>query len=301
MSSNDLVTFNILVNGKPIDSTINIASIEIDKNEAKNIARIEIEANEDSFPITTNSTFVLNADIEIQLGYNNSTSSAFKGKITDKGVRLSHGIGARNIFMCEDDAPIKGSGIPNINSDSVFNIDLGCNATNHVEGGIELQGTLDYAVGSPISFDAIISGFPQAPVYSIMHEVSEGNWFTSLHFAKPATNDTKNQFATKSANTIAMDNEKDISISDANGNSITLTSSGIDIKSSKSITLSADHNVSIKGSIGITQEAAGGDVVIKGINTKINADAEATMKGNATATVQGGGELTLKGAMVMIN
>ncbi len=298
--STDLVSFDILINGKQISDSVEVLSVEIDQQQTNNIARIEIGVNAEVLPIPLNSDFALNAAIEIKLGYGGKNNSAFKGKITDKGVRHSQGVGVKNIFLCEGTNELKPT-TATLNQDYIYNIDLGCDAENNIEGGLETLGTLEYTAGSTINLGVAIEGFPSGTIYSVMHEVSEGNWFSTLHFVKPATNDTKNELATKSANTIAMDDEKDISISDANGNSITLTSSGIDIKSSKSITLSADQYITVKGSVGIKQEAAAGDVVIKGINTKINADAEATMSGNATATVQGGGELTLKGAMVMIN
>lgn len=308
----DIVTFDVVVDGKPISSDINVFSIEISQNETDDTARIEIEASDEEMPIPLNNEFRLDSNIEIRLGYNNTNSSAFKGTITDKGVRLSQGTGARNIFICEGASVSKPSTIT-LSQDSVYSIDLGCDKENNVEGGIEAQGSLEYTAGSTVNFDNVVEGFPKGTVYSVMHEVSEGNWFSTLHFvkpeevdepeAKPTTKeaDIKTAENKTTAASVSTANDQDITISDANGNSITLSSSGIEIKSPKNITLSADQNISIKGNTGVTQEASGGNVSIKGLNTSINADMNVTVNGAATTTVEAGAELALKAAMVMIN
>lgn len=97
------------------------------------------------------------------------------------------------------------------------------------------------------------------------------------------------------------DKNKQISIKDQNENSIVMSSDGITIKSPKAINIQADQTVSIKGDSGVTAQASGGDVQVKGMNVEATADTQFSAKGNASASVQGGGDLTLKGAMVMIN
>lgn len=107
---------------------------------------------------------------------------------------------------------------------------------------------------------------------------------------------------TKNKNTIVLDDKnKQIKISDQNNNVITMSSSGIEIKSPKNITLEADQTVTIKGTNGVNIQASGGTVATKGMNITETADTQYSAKGNATASVQGGAELTLKAAMVMIN
>ncbi len=107
---------------------------------------------------------------------------------------------------------------------------------------------------------------------------------------------------TPSKNTaVFSDEDKQISIQDQNNNSIVMSESGIVMKSEQSISIEADQSVTIKGTEGVTIEASGGDVSVSGMNIKQSADAEYSAEGSASASVQGGGELTLKGAMVMIN
>lgn len=108
--------------------------------------------------------------------------------------------------------------------------------------------------------------------------------------------------ATPNKNTIIIsDKDKQITIKDENQNSIIMSSSGIDMSSPKSINISAQEKVTIKGFQGITIESSGGDVAINGMNIKESADMQYSAQGGQIAQVSGGMELTLKGAMVMIN
>ncbi|WP_269222627.1 hypothetical protein [Flavobacterium sp. IMCC34518] len=80
-----------------------------------------------------------------------------------------------------------------------------------------------------------------------------------------------------------------------------MSSSGIDMSSPKSINISAQEKVTIKGTQGIEIESNGGDVETKGLNIKESAAMQYAAHGEQMAEVSGGMELTLKGAMVMIN
>lgn len=107
---------------------------------------------------------------------------------------------------------------------------------------------------------------------------------------------------TQAGNQIVLDDDqKQITITDQNENKMSMTESGIDLDSPKSITIKATESVTIQGDAGVTIQSETGDVSISGINVKASADAEFSASGEATASVEGGGELTLKAAMVMIN
>lgn len=108
--------------------------------------------------------------------------------------------------------------------------------------------------------------------------------------------------STPNKNTIIVsDKDKQITIKDQNDNSIIMSGSGITIKSAKDINIEATQNVNIKGNQGISIASSGGDVAINGLNIKETAQSQYTAKGNLNAEVQGGAQLVLKGAMVMIN
>lgn len=107
---------------------------------------------------------------------------------------------------------------------------------------------------------------------------------------------------TPDKNTVVLDDKnKQIKLSDENGNSIIMSATGISIKSGKDITIEAGQTVTIKGNAGVSIQSSGGDVGIKGVNINESANMQYSAKGGLTAQVQGGTELTLKAAMVMIN
>ncbi|PCI93943.1 MAG: type IV secretion protein Rhs [Flavobacteriales bacterium] len=135
---------------------------------------------------------------------------------------------------------------------------------------------------------------------------------------------------TPSKNTVILsDKDKKITLKDQNKNTIVMSSEGISIKASKTLTLDAEKNIDIKGKLeskdditfksdksiildagqkvklkgkqGIIVESSGGDVETKGNNIKETAKQAYAAKGGTTSEVQGGTQLTLKGAMVSIN
>lgn len=107
---------------------------------------------------------------------------------------------------------------------------------------------------------------------------------------------------TPEKNTIVLsDKDKKITIEDQNSNSMIMSDSGITIKSDKDIHIEASQNLTLSGNQGVTISSSEGDVSISGMNIKESAQVQYSAKGSASAEVQGGGELTLKGAMVMIN
>ncbi|WP_075341257.1 type VI secretion system tip protein VgrG [Tenacibaculum agarivorans] len=107
---------------------------------------------------------------------------------------------------------------------------------------------------------------------------------------------------TPSKNTAAFDDKsKKITIKDQNSNSIEMSSSGITIKSAKSISIEANQKLTLKGKQGVIIDGSPGDVTLKGTNIKNTANVKFSANGSAQAELKGGAQTTIKGAMVMIN
>lgn len=100
---------------------------------------------------------------------------------------------------------------------------------------------------------------------------------------------------------ILSDKDKEITLKDENGNSIIMSKDGITIKSSKDINIEAGKNISIKASTGIKAACSGGDVEITGLNIKQTAQSQYSAAGNMSTKINGGMEVKIQGAMVMIN
>jgi len=107
--------------------------------------------------------------------------------------------------------------------------------------------------------------------------------------------------STTNDNRIRLDEEnKQIQISDQNENVFMMSSDGVSLSSPKSISIDASDQVIIKGQQGVKIESSGGDVETTAMNIKQTADIQYAAEGE-TSSLQGGAELTLKGALVNIN
>lgn len=106
---------------------------------------------------------------------------------------------------------------------------------------------------------------------------------------------------TPANNTIVLsDDAKSITMADQNGNKIEMTSSGINIQSASDITIKANQNINASATANISV-AAQNDLKLSGLSVNGSAQTQMTMKGTASAEFSASGQVTVKGAMVMIN
>jgi Rhs element Vgr protein len=99
---------------------------------------------------------------------------------------------------------------------------------------------------------------------------------------------------------VLSDDAKSITLSDQNGNKIEMSSSGISIESASDITIKANQNINATATASISVSATS-DLKLSGLSVSGTAQTQMTMKGNASAEFSASGEVTVKGAMVMIN
>jgi Rhs element Vgr protein len=103
-----LITYQVLANGSPIDSTYNVTSINIQK-EVNKIATCEIvvldgSASQEDFPISDSDTFVPGTSIEVKMGYESHNETVFKGIVLRQGLRVMSGQGPILEVVCKDEA-----------------------------------------------------------------------------------------------------------------------------------------------------------------------------------------------------
>jgi hypothetical protein len=99
---------------------------------------------------------------------------------------------------------------------------------------------------------------------------------------------------------VINEGEKSISLTDESGNKIMMSPKGIVIESSSDLSLKADGNITIS-SDSSTQITAFDDLSLSGLTITGSAEAEMIMEGVTSAELSSSGEVTVKGAMVMIN
>lgn len=105
---------------------------------------------------------------------------------------------------------------------------------------------------------------------------------------------------TPAGQTICLnDDEKSLSITDCNENSLVMNENGISMKSAKDISIEATGDINIKAGGKIAQEATG-DITLAGANIEATAQVAAKTTA-ATVEASGSAQVTISGAMVMIN
>lgn len=106
---------------------------------------------------------------------------------------------------------------------------------------------------------------------------------------------------TPQKNTIVIsDDDKSIKMKDQNDNKVEMTTSGILLDSPFDIVMKAKGNIKMTAT-GNIESTATADVKTEGLNINSNAKVGLVAKGSATAELSASGQVTVKGAMVMIN
>jgi len=99
---------------------------------------------------------------------------------------------------------------------------------------------------------------------------------------------------------IVFDDEKRNLTFSASGSKIVLSDSGISIESADKLVLSAATGIEINAGTSLAIEGKSG-IKMKGANIEASADMAFTAKGNVEAELSAAGQVTVKGAMVIIN
>jgi Rhs element Vgr protein len=99
---------------------------------------------------------------------------------------------------------------------------------------------------------------------------------------------------------VISDKEKSIEITDQNSNSIKMDSDGITMSACKNVVIKAQQDISLTATGNIKLNATQ-DVKVSGMNIEESAQVKYSAAGQAQAEFTASGQLTVKGAMVMIN
>lgn len=103
-----LVTFTIKVDGKPIDGSFQVASINtrVSVNKVPKAQVILFDGNpaERTFEISSLETFLPGGQVEISAGYNSHESTIFKGVIVKHGIKINRTEGSKLVVDIIDEA-----------------------------------------------------------------------------------------------------------------------------------------------------------------------------------------------------
>jgi Rhs element Vgr protein len=99
---------------------------------------------------------------------------------------------------------------------------------------------------------------------------------------------------------VLSDDGKSVALTDQNGNSVKLDSGGITLESAKDVTIKAQGAVNVTSTTKMSLSSQA-DLALAGMNVNAEAQVGFVGKGAATAELSASGQVTVKGAIVMIN
>ncbi len=140
------------------------------------------------------------------------------------------------------------------------------------------------------------------PVYT----PDEGNRFKAIVSRAGLTFEMNEQEKTVQLSTpegqqvLLSDKGKMIRLKDSNGNALELSANGITLDSTKDIILKAKGDILLSAHAAIEAKAKA-DLYLEALNVKAQAKVGLEASGNASAKLSAAGQLTIQGAMVMIN
>jgi Rhs element Vgr protein len=157
-------------------------------------------------------------------------------------------------------------------------------------------GFLDNDPRYPIILSSLSSSAQKGSIKNLEPDAENSTKAIVTHGQLRVVFDDKNKvltLQTPNGNKLVLsDKDNSVLLQDQSGNAITLSSSGIELKSTSDVNVTAAQKLTETGTQGVT---------VSGMNIALKADTEFTAKGNASATLQATGTTTIKGAMVMIN
>lgn len=327
------VTLDIRACGAALDPAIGVRSADVWLAAGK-VARARIvvldgDPATGAFPVSDSEQLAPGSPITIALGYGGNTREVFKGIVQAHSIDIASEnecrlvIEARAQETSADSAVNAAPALALTYGESIISL----RATADVErpdihGEVCYQGSSAASPGDCVTLAGLGQRFNGDMAVSLIHHrVSDGNWITTATMGAPSSSTPLRQtIATRSelrvdlddagralelstpyGQRVRLDDEAQaVVISDAHGNAVRLDRNGIAIDSKKGIAISAAGDISVKAQGHLALEGRAG-VTIAGMSIDARADLSFKAHGSAASTLSAEGEVTVRGAIVMIN
>ena len=107
-SSHDVVTFDINIDGSPLDPTVEVLSIDISKEinriPSARLSFIDGDAAEENFALSSSDNLIPGKEIQIKLGRDSKNETVFKGIILKHSIKVTSGGASLLVIECRDSA-----------------------------------------------------------------------------------------------------------------------------------------------------------------------------------------------------
>lgn len=294
LSSSELVTFSILVNGSEIDSTYQVYAVDvklnIDQTASASIVILDGSPDTGTFPVSDSNDFIAGNHITIKAGYDSSNVTIFEGYVTSQEITISAEMGPTLTVGCE----YNNSPTANGDTSPVFTLAFGesilefnartfTDSAKAISGRVSFHGSSLAIPGNMITLDKVGHRYSgDVTVCEMIHHISDGKWVSEAVFGPKIL-------------------PKSIELADSSGNKIALSSNGIVIESAASLTLNAAKDLAVTATAGLNAKVSGGNIELSAQNINAVADTDMKLTGNASAELLASGLVKVQAAMVMIN
>ena len=183
-----IISFVIESNGIDITDNTEVSSISIQLNKNG--------IHEATFTIISNNynSFLFNNEIVISLGYDSTIKKVFTGNVVQKKFVANSNTGDILEITCKTTSNNSGNS-PNNSTQHQLTLGIDIQETtinisdNEMRGKIEVGGSSNYNINDTIRLKGFNNHFFETSnidvsVSSILHEVSPGNWTTTLYIVK---------------------------------------------------------------------------------------------------------------------
>ena len=195
MTDSKLVTFQISSEGKVIDSSIQVAEIEVYHNVSGIAqARMILLAGDNVPQLVDSPAFETGKRLEIKLGYDQADQSIFAGIIASQNLYVEPGQGAAFEVICEALTEIKTTSLADLQKLKPMEVltygdnILACNIQSDPQGDGQAEGAFKVFGNSVLVAGGVVAIYGLGKAFqgnhflsSVSHHVANGQWVTDIN------------------------------------------------------------------------------------------------------------------------
>ena len=195
MTHPELVTFQISSEGKAIDSTVQVAEIEVYHNvSGVSQARMILLAGQNVPQLVDSPDFEAGKRIEIKLGYDHGEKPVFAGIIANQNLYVEPAQGAAFEIICEALSELKASTAAEVRNAKPMEVltygdnILACNIQSDAQGGGQAEGAFKVFGNNSLIAGGVVAIKGLGKVFesnhfvsSVSHHVAKGQWVTDIN------------------------------------------------------------------------------------------------------------------------
>ncbi len=192
--------YAITLGGAPMDASIQLLSIKVTQARGlAAVARIDLLDGDPAtggFALAGRPEFALGAALAVQLGYGETLTEVFSGRIVGQSVQgqtvapgclsIEASDGEAAVVASDASTPLPAPVLTLTWGQSILDLDLQMGPAGGIGGRVKFQGSALQAPGGAVTLAGVGSRFDgPIGVVGVCHRVAEGLWTTELDLEGP--------------------------------------------------------------------------------------------------------------------